>query len=337
MVNIHLYLTCSFLCQSPLSHWPDCNWCPGGKSHLAHTVDSKEKHDPPPSSTDVSFFSYSLDDPYQYFARLEKSESILKRQYDSPGIPNTPPGIPGHIPTPVLSITLPSAVVSVPEGKTQSPTSSSTIGPAQAAAKTAKSTCTPSPTQSIAPSASESLVVRFIGVVCSPMMLAWTLCPYVGRDGQVNPDVRTLHGPAAINTFSQAVLCIAVGFALRDEPSLSEKFANFMENLFVNETTKMNPNVAFGQMVRGPGGSGGQGSFTGLLDLRGLVKVVNAVMIMESKQNPHWTSDLANAMTLWTGEYLQWLSSSKIAHFAATRPKYVIHANLKSLLTALSQ
>jgi hypothetical protein len=174
------------------------------------------------------------------------------------------------------------------------------------------------------------LVVRFTGVVCSLKLLAWTLCPYIGRDGQVNPDVRTLHGPAAINTFSQAVFGIAVGFALRDEPSLSEKFASFMETLFVNATTKMNPNVAFGQVVRGPGGSGSLGSFTGLLDLRGLVKVVNAVMIMESKQSPHWTSGLANAMTSWAGEYLQWLFSSKIAQFAASRPKYVIHVNFKA-------
>jgi hypothetical protein len=160
---------------------------------------------------------------------------------------------------------------------------------------------------------------------CSLTILAWTVCPYVLRDGQVNSDVRTLHGADAINTFSQAVLYIAMGYAFRNEPSLSETFANFMEAFFVNEATKMNPNVDFGQVVRGPGREGRVGKFTGVLDLRGLVKVANAVRIMKSKNSPHWTSDLANAMTSWTKEYQQWLLTSDLGLKAATRPKYVIH------------
>jgi hypothetical protein len=167
-------------------------------------------------------------------------------------------------------------------------------------------------------------------------MLAWTVCSYVPRDGQVNPDVRTLHGPGAINTFSQAVLYIAVGYAIREEPVLSEKFATFMEAFFVNEATKLNPNVEFGQVVRGPGPSGSLGTFTGLLDFRGLVKVTNAVMIMKSTKSPHWTSDLASAMTSWGGEYLQWLLRSRIGKTAATRPKYVIQVNIQTILIVVS-
>jgi hypothetical protein len=133
-----------------------------------------------------------------------------------------------------------------------------------------------------------------------------------------------LHGPDAINTLSQAVLYIAIAYALRDEPSLSEKFASFLETFFVSEATKMNPNVNFGQVVRGPGQAGSTGTFTGVLDLRGLVKVTNAVMIMKSTNSPHWTSDLAGALTSWAGEYSKWLLSSSIGRTAASRPKYVI-------------
>ena len=164
--------------------------------------------------------------------------------------------------------------------------------------------------------------MRFSTVVCSMKMLAWTVCPYVSRDGRVNPDVRTLQDPGAISTFSQAILSIAVGYALGDKTPLSEKFANLMETFFVNEATKMNPNVEFGQVVRGPNQSGLMGTFTGVLDLRGLVKVVNAVMIMEAKKSQHWTSDLASAFTSWAGEYLNWLIRSRVGKVAATRPKY---------------
>ena len=153
---------------------------------------------------------------------------------------------------------------------------------------------------------------------------AWTVCPYVVRDGHVNPDVRTLGGPDDINTLSQAVLYVALGYALRNEHSFSEKFANFIQTFFVNDATKINPNIDFGQVVRGPGAAGRTGTFTGVLDWRGLVKVTNGVMIMKSTHSPHWTSDLSSDMTSWAEEYLGWLRGGNIGRMAASRPKYVV-------------
>jgi hypothetical protein len=43
--------------------------------------------------------------------------------------------------------------------------------------------------------------------------------------------------------FHKPPYIIAIAYALRDEPSLSEKFASFLETFFVSEATKMNPNV----------------------------------------------------------------------------------------------
>ena len=140
--------------------------------------------------------------------------------------------------------------------------------------------------------------------------------------------MRILQGPDGINILSQAVLYIALGYALRNEPSLSEKFANLIQTFFVNDATKMNPNINFGQVVRGPGAAGRMGTFTGVLDWRGLVKVVNGVLIMKATNSPHWTSGLASDMTSWVGEYLRWLPSSNLGRTAASRPKYVVFFNL---------
>ena len=146
----------TYFVQPSLSHWPDCNWCPGGKSHLAQTGDSSnddsnDKHD---ASPDASFLSYSLDNPYQYFLR--------------PVPQNTPDilvAISAQIPTPVA---LPSTVLSAPNGSLKTPSSggsTTTVAPAQAAAKTTKSPCTPSPTRPMAPSASKFVGSTFPGCV----------------------------------------------------------------------------------------------------------------------------------------------------------------------------
>ena len=146
------------------SHWPVCNWCPAGKTHLAHTVDApggNNSYDGPQSSTSVSYSSYGQDDPYQYLARLpNKLDSYVQnREANDPGIPtDLPTQFPTLMPTPP-AMQLPSSPPLDPAGTAVRPTpAKSTAGraPAQAAAKTTKSPCTPSPTRQLSPSASKS-------------------------------------------------------------------------------------------------------------------------------------------------------------------------------------
>lgn len=173
--------------------------------------------------------------------------------------------------------------------------------PPQAAAKT-KSSCTPSPTKSLAPSAT------------------WTTCPYINKDGQVNPDVRTLNGPSAINSVSQAVLYNAVAYSLAKTTSYSQNVVAFIDTFFLTPSTRMNPNMNFGQIVRGPGPEGRSGTFTGILDLRGLVKVVNAILILKATQSPDWTDARDQAMSTWMGQYAGWLTDSPLGKSTASRP-----------------
>ena len=83
----------------------------------------------------------------------------------------------------------------------------------------------------------------------------------------------------------------------------------------------MNPNVQFGQVVRGPGPSGRTGTFTGVLDLRGLVKVVNGIAVLKANGSPDWDAIRDKAMLSWAAEYTQWLTSSDIGKKTASRAK----------------
>lgn len=155
-------------------------------------------------------------------------------------------------------------------------------------------------------------------------MAAWTTCPYVSRDGQVNPDVRELSGPDAVNAVSQSILSNALAFALDKSSKYSKNVVTFLETFFLNNSTKMNPNVNFGQIVRGPGEIGRTGTFTGILDLRGMVKVINGFSILKAANTPDWSQDNDRALSSWFSEYSNWLSTSDIGKKAQTRPKYFV-------------
>ncbi|KAH7915386.1 alginate lyase-domain-containing protein [Hygrophoropsis aurantiaca] len=181
--------------------------------------------------------------------------------------------------------------------------SSSTLAPgAEDPARARKGKCTPSTTH-LAPSAT------------------WTTCPYVVKDGRVNPDVRTLQGVPAINDASQSILYNAIAYALNPNGSYSHNVATSIDAFFFSPSSRMNPNLNFGQVVRGPGHKGQQGTFTGILDFRGIVKIVNGIFIMRGTTAPDWTMERDQGMTTWMSHYKDWLQTSSLGIEAASRPK----------------
>lgn len=83
----------------------------------------------------------------------------------------------------------------------------------------------------------------------------------------------------------------------------------------------MNPNMNFGQMVRGPGQSGQQGTFTGVLDLRGIVKIINGILILKAAGSPDWTTPRDQELATWMAQYTDWLRNSPLGKLASSRPK----------------
>jgi hypothetical protein len=83
----------------------------------------------------------------------------------------------------------------------------------------------------------------------------------------------------------------------------------------------MNPNMNFGQIVRGPGAKGRQGTFTGILDLRGMVKICNGVSVLKAAGSPHWTAAREKAMQQWMSAYSNWLTDSALGKSTASRAK----------------
>ncbi|KAJ3517366.1 hypothetical protein NLJ89_g537 [Agrocybe chaxingu] len=280
-------------------HWPDCNWCPqAGRTHLVHTVNGSSSGTIGNSDNGTAglYYSNSLDYVGQQVQsvlviparRIDEAEAVptsilMPESSLTSGLPIKPTVRPPALPTtisPALRTATP-ATSSTSDGRTH--------GPAQAAAKTTQSS-------------------------------SWTTCPYVARDGQVNPDVRNLRGPSAINDAAQSILYNALAFALKRSSTYSQNVAKFIDTFFLSTATKMNPNVNFGQIVRGPGEAGRTGTFTGILDLRGMVKIANGIAVLKALDSSDWTKTRDQAMGSWISQYGYWLLNSSIGKMTASRP-----------------
>ncbi|KIJ68290.1 hypothetical protein HYDPIDRAFT_24584 [Hydnomerulius pinastri MD-312] len=319
-------------------HWPDCNWCTS--SHDATSTDTNESGSVLSGLTSPNC-SLALNTTVPIVGSLSCSSSHHQRAVQG-GILDTlvplvqplvnqtclVPAIQKveallHLPRaglPGSSAASSSAFssFSISPSKTSSiPTFGTNSKPVQASVTpviingsptgnispedTKKGKCTPS-TTSVAPSAT------------------WTTCPYVVRDGQVNPDTRDLRGSSAIVEASDSIFFNAISFALTGMSDYEQNAVTAIDTFFLTTATKMRPNMNFGQVVRGPGTKGQEGTFTGVLDLRGIVKIVNAVLILRSKNSTDWTYKRDHEMVLWMEQYVNWLETTSIAKTAASRP-----------------
>jgi Alginate lyase len=151
----------------------------------------------------------------------------------------------------------------------------------------------------------------------------WATCSYYRRDGEINPDIYTVNNTGAFMAMSDAVLYNALAWAINGSSQYATNVASWINTWFIAEDTYMNPNLNYGQVVRGPGNTSHNGRYTGLIDLKCMVKVVNAVLILRAGQAPGWTGVIDSGLVNWTKSYINWLTNSPIALAAAVVQKCV--------------
>ncbi|KAI0301430.1 chondroitin AC/alginate lyase [Russula brevipes] len=109
----------------------------------------------------------------------------------------------------------------------------------------------------------------------------WVTCPYQQLDGQFNPDIRTVNNTGAFNALADATIYNALAWVINGSSQYSKNVANWIDTWFLANATYMNPNLNYAQVVRGPKTSN-KGSHTGVLDLKCMVKIVNALALAEA-------------------------------------------------------
>lgn len=124
--------------------------------------------------------------------------------------------------------------------------------------------------------------------------------PYIQRDGESNPANFVAHRQAMVR-MSQLVPACAAAYKLTGQRKYADHAAQHLRAWFVDEATRMKPNLEFAQAIKGHF----TGRGTGIIDTLHLVEPARAAAQIDM------APDALAGVRKWFAEYLQWMTTSK--------------------------
>jgi Alginate lyase len=128
--------------------------------------------------------------------------------------------------------------------------------------------------------------------------------PYVQRDGMSNPNNFVAHRRALMRLSVQMPALVAAWRLTRDQ-RYAKHAAAHLRAWFIDESTRMNPNLQYAQAIHGRV----TGRGIGIIDTIHLVEVARAIDIL--KDSPALSMTEMGAVIQWFQDYLTWMTTSK--------------------------
>ena len=128
--------------------------------------------------------------------------------------------------------------------------------------------------------------------------------PYKRRDGERNPEYFSFGDHAALGQMIGNVHTLALAFFITRQESYAEKAAQFLQVWFLDDATRMNPNLNFAQAIKGI--NNGRG--IGIIETYEFRDLIDAIQLLQGSQ--HWTKTIDQGMKNWFSAYLKWLQES---------------------------
>ena len=128
--------------------------------------------------------------------------------------------------------------------------------------------------------------------------------PYVQRDGMTNPENFVAHRHAMIRMSIQ-VATLTAAYKISGERKYADHAIEHLRAWFVDEKTRMNPNLQYAQAIKGV--STGRG--IGIIDTVHLIEPARSAQILAAR-GVLQGEDLA-AVKKWFADYVHWMTTSK--------------------------
>lgn len=127
--------------------------------------------------------------------------------------------------------------------------------------------------------------------------------PFVGRDGQSNPDVFSYHR-LAMRDMKDAVAALAAAYKLTGDDQYARKANDFIKVFFLDEKTRMNPNLQCAQAVLGAQ----TGNAYGVIDTLHLAGLAVAIPFLE--KSPAFDPAVDAGLKKWFADYIDWITTA---------------------------
>jgi len=128
--------------------------------------------------------------------------------------------------------------------------------------------------------------------------------PYIRKDGQRNPG-RFDKNRRDLGDMSEALLALGMGAWLFDDGRYAAHAAKIARTWFIDPATRMNPNLTYGQAVKGH--NDGRGA--GIIDTVSLIYAAQGLTLLD--RSGKWSAADSQATREWFAAYVKWLNTSK--------------------------
>ena len=129
--------------------------------------------------------------------------------------------------------------------------------------------------------------------------------PYMRRDGVRNPEINKITDHHTLDMVNESTEVLSLAWYLTGNEKYAAKAAEIIRVCFLDEATKMNPNLDFGQGI--PGINTGRG--IGIIETRSLMYIADAAGLLAGSRS--WSAADQQALKTWYAKYLDWLLTSK--------------------------
>jgi hypothetical protein len=129
--------------------------------------------------------------------------------------------------------------------------------------------------------------------------------PYLRRDGERNPEINKITDRQYIGRLENSARTLGLGWYFTRDEKYARKAAQLLRHWFLDEETKMNPNLDFGQGI--PGINTGRG--IGIIETIALIGIADGAGLMEGAAS--WTKADRAGLQQWYKQYLDWMLNSK--------------------------
>jgi len=129
--------------------------------------------------------------------------------------------------------------------------------------------------------------------------------PYMRKDGERNPEIYKITDRTYLGKLEEASRVLSLTWYFTGEEKYAAKAAALLRTWFLDEATKMNPHLDYGQAI--PGVNTGRG--IGIIESVALMGIADAAGILI--RSGSWKATDHKLLQQWYEQYLNWMLTSK--------------------------
>ena len=130
--------------------------------------------------------------------------------------------------------------------------------------------------------------------------------PYIRRDGEVNPERAKNGDNDELKHLQDAICTLAYAYYFSQNEKYAAHATQLIRTWFLDEATRMNPNLNYGQAI--PGITQGRG--IGIIDTHYFPYLTDAVGLLAGSKA--WRPADQQGLEQWFGQFLKWLQESPL-------------------------